>query len=131
MYKRQQHTKEEAVGGVTSGLIGKNETVTWRAKHLGVYQKLTVRITEYERPYYFVDEMEEGVFKRFKHEHLFRSEGSLTFVKDRFDYTSPFGLLGKIADYLFLEYYMRRFLIIRNDVIKDYAESGKWRDVLS
>ena len=28
------HTNKEAIGGITSGLINKNETVTWRAKHL-------------------------------------------------------------------------------------------------
>ena len=28
-------THEEAIGGVTSGVIGLNETVTWQAKHLG------------------------------------------------------------------------------------------------
>ena len=35
------HTNETAVIGLTSGLIKLNETVTWRAKHFGMYQKLT------------------------------------------------------------------------------------------
>ena len=33
-------TNEEAVNGKTSGLIELGETVTWRAKHFNVYQKL-------------------------------------------------------------------------------------------
>ena len=34
-------TDEEAIAGVMSGLIGKNEQVTWKAKHFGITQKLT------------------------------------------------------------------------------------------
>lgn len=39
-------TGERAVAGVTSGLIGQDEEVTWRARHFGVWQSLTVRVTE-------------------------------------------------------------------------------------
>ncbi len=44
---------ERAVAGRTSGLIGLNETVTWRGKHLGVVQSLTTRVTEFDRPEFF------------------------------------------------------------------------------
>jgi hypothetical protein len=52
-----QGTEEEAIAGVTSGLIGKGEQVTWKAKHFGITQKLTSRITVFEYPYHFRDEM--------------------------------------------------------------------------
>jgi len=39
-----------ALGGVTSGLIGMGQRVTWRAKHLGVWQTLTSEITAMEPP---------------------------------------------------------------------------------
>ena len=66
-----KHTNEEAIAGVTSGLIGLNETVTWKAKHFGIYQLLTSKITEFESPNYFTDEMENGAFKWFRHQHIF------------------------------------------------------------
>ena len=44
-------------------------------------------------------------------------------MKDVFDYTSPLGILGKIADGLFLKRYMRRLLEDRNQVLKQQAES--------
>jgi putative ubiquitin-RnfH superfamily antitoxin RatB of RatAB toxin-antitoxin module len=50
------HTNEEAIAGVTSGLIGLNDSVTWRAKHFGIYQTLTTKITAHNRPHYFRDE---------------------------------------------------------------------------
>ena len=45
-----KHTNEEAIAGKTSGLIGMDESVTWRAKHFGIYQELTSKITEFDRP---------------------------------------------------------------------------------
>ncbi|UHA61220.1 SRPBCC family protein [Metabacillus litoralis] len=115
-------TNERAIGGVTSGLIELNETVTWEAVHFGIKQNLTVRITEFDFPNRFVDEMEKGAFKRFYHVHEFIQKPNGTLMLDTFDYTSPFGFIGKIADRLFLEQYMREFLITRNRYIKKVAE---------
>ena len=125
------HTNEEAIKGVTSGLIEKDESVTWKAKHFCIYQTLTSTITEFNKPNYFVDEMEEGIFKKFKHEHIFEEQTGITIMTDIFDYESPFGFLGKIADKVFLANYMRRLLQKRNEIIKEFAESDRWKEILS
>ncbi|MEM6630184.1 MAG: SRPBCC family protein [Bacteroidota bacterium] len=125
-----RHTHEEAVAGVTSGLIKMGESVTWRAKHFGIYQKLTSKITAFDRPNYFVDEMVKGAFKRFKHEHIFEEQEGKTLMKDVFEYESPLGLLGNMADALILEKYMRRLLEKRNETIKVFAETERWKEVL-
>jgi len=124
------HTQEEAVGGVTEGLIKLHDTVTWRAKHFGVWQRMTVEITEYNRPHFFVDEMIQGTFDFMRHEHEFIPLGEGTTMIDTFEFASPYGLLGRIVDKLILENYMRAFLIRRNDAIKEFAESNKWKQVL-
>ena len=126
-----QQTNEKAIAGITSGLIKKDEWVTWRARHFGIYQKLTVRITAFNQPTYFADEMQKGIFKRFKHDHIFSEIGEQTMMVDVFDYESPLGILGKMADLLFLKSYMKRFLEHRNKTIKQYAETEKWKEVLS
>jgi ligand-binding SRPBCC domain-containing protein len=72
-----KHTNEEAIAGKTSGLIELNESVTWKAKHFGFYQLLTSKITEFENPDYFVDEM-VGAFKWFKHKHSFTTHDDKT-----------------------------------------------------
>jgi len=123
-------TNEEAIAGVTTGLIGMNEWVTWKAKHFGIYQTLTSKITAFDKPKYFVDEMTEGAFKRFRHEHIFTEEDSGTIMTDVFDYTSPMGILGSIADQIFLKSYMTRLLEKRNAIVKEFAETDRWRDVL-
>jgi ligand-binding SRPBCC domain-containing protein len=115
-------TRERAIAGCTSGLIGWNETVTWEAVHFGIRQHLTVRITEFDPPHRFVDEMVSGAFKRFYHVHEFMPTDEGTIMTDTFDYTSPFGLIGKLADVLFLKRYMYRFLLKRNLYIKELAE---------
>ena len=125
-----RHTGEQAVTGVTSGLISLGETVTWRARHFGLWLRLTSRITAFNRPTCFVDEMVKGAFQRFRHEHRFEDGYNGTVMIDVFDYTSPLGFVGKLADRLFLKAYMTRLLLARNKVIKAYAESGKYKEIL-
>ncbi|PTY02416.1 cell division protein [Verrucomicrobia bacterium LW23] len=121
-------TGERAIGGVTRGLIGMGQEVTWRARHFGVWQTLTARITAFSRPEHFRDSMVRGVFARFDHDHYFRSvSNDLTFVREIFDYNSPFGLLGTAVDALLLKNYMRNFLARRNEIIREVAEGEEWK----
>src|ERR1700744_486001 len=101
------HTGERAIAGRTSGLIGPGETVTWRARHFGIWQNLTSAITAYERPGVFVDEMVEGAFRSIRHEPRFEVTEEGTTMFDVFTYRSPLGWLGRLADVLFLKQYMR------------------------
>jgi ligand-binding SRPBCC domain-containing protein len=124
--KSTAQTNERAVAGCTSGLIGLDEDVTWEATHFGVRQELTTTITQYDRPRHFRDSMVRGAFRRFDHDHVFETEGAgTTLMKDVFDYSSPFGVLGHVADALFLKRYMTRLLRTRNALVKSVAESGE------
>ena len=75
--------------------------------------------------------MLQGAFRRLDHDHYFEAQGDLTIMKYIFDFTSPLGMLGRIADALFLESYMRRFIIERNDVIRATAEGEAWKQYLN
>ncbi len=123
-------SNEKAVAGRTSGLISLDETVTYRGKHLGVWQNLTSRITDFDRPHFFADEMQKGAFKSLRHEHYFIATEEGTMMKDVFDFQSPLGILGKLANKLFLRSYMTNFLKNRNKTIKEFAESGRWKELL-
>ena len=125
-----QQTNEEAVAGIRTGLISLNETVTWRAKHFGIYQKLTVKITELQSPIFFVDEMQKGAFKSFRHQHHFSNFEEGTQMIDIFEYQAPLGILGTIANKLFLEKYMTNFLQKRNKTIKYFAEFERWKEII-
>jgi ligand-binding SRPBCC domain-containing protein len=119
-------TEERAVAGVTQGLIGKDGEVTWEARHFGVRQRLSVRITVFDPPNHFQDVMISGAFRSMVHDHKFEQHPEGTLMRDRFEFVSPLGILGKIADWLFLTAYMRRFIVRRNAVLKQLAESGDW-----
>jgi len=123
-------TNEEAIGGRTKGLIELNETVTWQATHFGIRQKLTSKITAFERPNYFVDEQIEGAFKKIIHQHKFEQFADKVIMKDIFEFHSPFSFLGKIFNKLVLTNYLKRLLINRNQIIKEFAETEKWKEVL-
>ena len=117
-----KQTGERAIAGKTNGLIGLGETVTWRAKHFGIWQTLTSKIVEFEPPNLFVDEMVSGAFKGFRHEHHFITSGDQTIMKDIFEFESPLGILGRIFNKLILTPYMTKLLVKRNKVIKEAAE---------
>ena len=118
---------EKAIGGKTAGLINLGETVTWQATHFGVRQKLTSKITAFDRPHHFRDEMQKGAFKRFTHDHYFEEISGKTLMRDVFVFESPFWIFGKIADALFLEKYMTRILKERNLWLKKVAEGENRR----
>jgi ligand-binding SRPBCC domain-containing protein len=120
-----------AAAGVTSGLIGLGERVTWRAKHFWIWQTLTSRITAMERPVYFQDVMIQGAFRSMKHDHYFRQlTAGLTEMKDVFSFEAPFALLGRVVEAVVLRRYMNRLLKERNDVIRNVAESAEWQKYL-
>ena len=115
-------TSEEAIAGVTSGIIGLNETVTWRAKHFGCYFKMTSKITALTTNVSFTDEMIKGPFKKLHHQHFFKNQGTATLMTDVFEFEAPFGLIGKLAERLVLTKYLTRFLMVRNAYLKQEAE---------
>ena len=126
-----ERTGERAVGGVTTGLIGLDESVRWRAKHLGVRQHLTSKITAFDSPRYFQDTMIEGAFKFMQHDHFFTAiSESQTEMRDRITFAAPLSVLGNIAEQLFLKRYMDRILRQRNETVKQVAESDRWQDFI-
>ncbi|NLP51651.1 SRPBCC family protein [Bacillus sp. RO1] len=115
-------TKERAVGGVTEGLLEQGDTVTWEATHLGIKQRLTAKVTLMEPPHKFIDVMVKGAFQSFIHTHQFLEADGGTLMIDQFQYKSPFGIIGVAADKLFLERYMRKFIVSRAEELKKIAE---------
>lgn len=116
-------SNEKAIAGKMSGLIGLGEWVSWEAKHLGFVQHLTSKITEFDAPNYFVDEMVFGAFKSFRHEHHFQKGKNKTIMTDKFFFESPYGIIGRFVNWLFLKKYMSNLIKERNEFLKLQAES--------
>ncbi|GAA4325283.1 hypothetical protein GCM10023149_27510 [Mucilaginibacter gynuensis] len=126
-----RHTNEKAIAGRKSGLIELGESVTWQAKHFGITQKLTSKITEFDYPNHFTDEMVEGAFQAFRHEHIFKSFGpNQMLMMDIFAYEVPYGIAGYAFSRIILARYMTHLLVKRNDVIRQIAEGDEWKKIL-
>lgn len=129
--KSMAHTAEEAIAGTTNGLIGLDESVTWKAKHLLKTRVLKSKITAMNRPLSFTDEMVSGDFKSLKHEHHFKKIENGTLLIDLFYFETPYGGLGRLVNQFYLTRYLKNLLEIRNQSIKEYAESDKWKFILN
>lgn len=112
------------MAGVTTGLIGLGESVTWEARHLGVRQRLTAKITAFERPGYFRDAMTAGAFQSFVHDHRFETRDGAMVMTDEVTFRSPFGPLGALVDWWFMTGYLRRSSTGRAQALQHEAESG-------
>ena len=128
--KSMSHFKEEAVAGIRFGLMEKEETVTWKAKHFLKTRLMRVKITAMKKPHHFIDEQVQGDFKMMKHEHHFKPCDNGTIMIDLFEYEVPYGWLGKIFDKLYLSKYIIHLLHQRNKTIREYGESDKWKRLL-
>jgi len=113
-------SRERAVAGVTSGLIGEGQEVTWEARHFGRRWRMTSRIREFDSPHRFVDEMVRGPFSFYRHEHLFEPKGAGTLMTDVVEFGMPYGPLANPPT----EMYLRRLMRIRNATLRMKAESA-------
>ena len=117
-------SREQAIAGTTSGLIGLGEQVTWKATHFGVPFRMTSKVTEMTAPDRFVDEQVRGPFRRFHHEHRFESVAEATVMLDIIDFASPLGPIGRLVDQLGMGRYMAKIIRERNSYLKEQAESA-------
>jgi len=126
-----KHTNEQAISGITKGLINVNETVTWQAQHLLRERIFTSVITRMVIPEYFCDEMTNGDFVSFKHDHYFTATDGGTTMRDIIKFKSPYNIIGIVFNKIYLTRYLKNLIIKRNECIKLYAESGEWKSILN
>ncbi len=107
---------------VITGDFGVGQRVTFTSKTFGFRTELAVEVTDFDRPLKLVDEMAEGPFADFRHIHEFLPQGNGTLMRDTIEWTSPLGILGKIADGLMLKRTLMNIVRGRNAKLKSLAE---------
>ena len=60
-------------------------------------------ISSYDPPHSFVDEQIQGPFTNWVHSHNFKEKNGGTIIIDHVKYSIPFGLIGRIANNIFVE----------------------------
>ncbi len=77
-------------------------------------------ITHVEAPHYFTDEQRFGPYALWHHKHHFRSaEGGIE-MTDEVDYALPFGFLGRLTHWLWIEKEVSRIFDHRFEILKAY-----------
>lgn len=115
---------EIPISGKISGLVDKGDYITWETNHINFIQHLTLKVTELESPFLFVDEMVKGEFKSYKHEHIFKTNSrGETIMTDKFYFESSYGVLGRIVDSVFLKRHFKGLIKTRNKLLKERAEA--------
>lgn len=125
-----QRYGEEAVAGIRSGLMGYQQTVTWKAKHLGRVRFLTVTISAFEAARRLEVTMTKGDFHYFQQQFFCKPVQNGTLLIEDLYVEYPYGWLGRLFGRLYLNRYLCRLLEERHACIKDYAESNKGKDLL-
>ena len=117
-------TQERVVAGKTSGLLELGDEVTWEAKHFGIRQRLSSKITEFRPSSFFQDRMTRGAFRFLEHDHIFDPKDGGTVMTDVLKFQAPLGPLGWLAERLLLASHLRHFLVQRGVALKRMAERG-------
>lgn len=118
-----EQTRERAVSPVASDLLGRGDVITWEATHLGVRQRLTSKITQFDPPRSFEDEQIAGPFTSFWHRHEFATTDGVTMMTDLVHYRAPFGPIGWLVERAYLDHYLRMFLERRSAHLRTLAEA--------
>ncbi|MHA7844273.1 MAG: SRPBCC family protein [Winogradskyella sp.] len=122
-YKQSLKNRNEIpVSGKILGLVEEGDVVTWETNHLGFMQHLTLKVTELKKTSLFVDEMTEGSFKSYRHDHIFKEQKGKTIMIDKLHFASKYGIIGKITDYLIFKRYLKGLMTTRNKILKQKAE---------
>lgn len=70
---------------------------------LGIPTKWVTEITHVEDKKYFVDEQRIGPYKLWHHQHILEERNGGVYMKDIITYEPPFGILGAIANNVFIK----------------------------
>ena len=116
------HTGERIVHQPDHALLELGDEVEFEGRHLGVRQRLRARITAFDRPHGFRDEMTRGAFRVFVHDHRFDATPSGTRMRDRVRFDAPFGVVGRLAERAVLRRYLSRLIERRAREIRREAE---------
>ena len=122
-YNTLEKFTEIPISGKVTGLMEAGDYVTWETNHLSLMQHLTLKVTEFEKPILFVDEMVRGEFKNYRHEHIFEVENDKTVMIDKFEFESPYGIFEKLVDWVFLKRHFKKLVLTRNKTLRLHAEA--------
>ena len=93
--------------------------IDYRIRWAGIPLSWQSLISEYEPPFFFVDEQARGPYRCWRHRHTFRPTEGGTMVGDRVEYALPFGWLGRLIHRLVVERQLQRIFAYRQHALAE------------
>jgi ribosome-associated toxin RatA of RatAB toxin-antitoxin module len=121
---------EEAVAGTTTGVLEKEDTVTWKARHVFKTRVLKIKVTQLEKHSLYTYEQVEGDLKWMRNEYYFKPCDNGTILINIFSFETKYGMIGRLINTIYLTNYIKHLLEQQNAVIKQTAETDKWKILL-
>lgn len=132
LYKMLFHNrKEKFSSGAGSNMLVKGETISIVVKNAGRSRMSMIKVTDLNRPFSFTEQQVKGDLESFKHDHHFKPIDNGTIIIDLVEFGMPTDILGKFLGKIYFKKYMEELLRKRNEIIRSYAETEKWRAVLT
>lgn len=116
-------TQERVLLRPANRRLALGDEVEFQGRHLGLIFRFTARITAFDLPLYFRDEMTCGPFRSFIHDHHFRSCSGGTLMSDHLQFAAPLGPLGWIAERLLLRSHLAKIIRERAYAIRLAAQT--------
>jgi len=90
---------------------------------LGIKMNWVTEITHVSKGSYFVDEQRSGPYKMWHHEHWLEEIEGGVIMRDRVTYIPPLGILGKIANYIFIKKQLEDIFEFRKNKMNELFNS--------
>lgn len=99
--------------------------IDYEIRWLGIPLRWKTLISEYEPPFFFVDEQTSGPYRFWRHRHTFRPTAEGTVVGDRVEYALPFGWIGRIAHRLVVRRQLERIFDYRHRALAQFWQQSR------
>jgi ligand-binding SRPBCC domain-containing protein len=124
-------TPVQVSSGGGAYLFQRGDSLTFQSRNLGRTRTITARITEMDGKSIFTEEQVKGDLKSYRHTHHFKPTENGTIMIDLIECEGPRDFLGSLAGASAMKRYVEKMTSRRIDNIRQYAESDKWKAVLT
>jgi ligand-binding SRPBCC domain-containing protein len=85
---------------------------------LGIKLNWVTEITHVEKKRFFIDNQKSGPFKMWHHQHQFKEAPGGVEMTDIVTYAAPFGIIGRVAEWLTVDKKVRNIFEHRKQVLE-------------
>ena len=129
--KAMEKIGAQQVRGVSSGLRSLDDAVMWGLSVLKKTFVFTLSISDYRPNEQITEEISKSALESFRHVRHIKAIKNGTLVIDEITYTLPEKWWASWVDRFFLRKKINDLLVAKNKILKEYAESNKWRALLT